>query len=194
VPKNILQSLPERYDLYQHIIDVFRGLEIVKSATRSGACDDSKFIKSSAFVNSVDSELYRSVSLPELEGNRGRRRHIQQSCYLVSLIYVAFVSRQYSTEQLAETFIDRVHDSLFSGSRSWAMAVTSLFRLLLSGDVLDSDSFAVEISRLMDATVMLSCAAARDIKGALLDFYLHDFACEGRLQALWKRRMTTISG
>ena len=73
-------------------------------------------------------------------------------------------------------------------------ALTDLFRLLLAGEAFDSDVFAWHISQFVETCLLLTWSLWRDIKAALLQFFVQDIACKGLLQDLWKNRLAAIGG
>lgn len=47
----------------------------------------------------------------------------------------------------------------------------------------------MEIDRVIDKSTALDWEEWRSIKQLLLDFFLNNELCDGRLQGLWKRRL-----
>jgi hypothetical protein len=193
VPEIILQNMPKRYDLYREITNDFHFLQLVTLAIRSKSLDDTKLSQSAMFIERIDAGLHWSISLPPIEGIKRRRRDIQQSCYLATLIYVAFLSGQHQQGTPSYEFVHRVRNMLHPRIRPWAEALADLFQLLLDNpDGVSNEIFVMKLERLMDVIFIMECAPSRDVKDGLLNFFLFDPVCEGRLQTSWKRRMLRI--
>jgi hypothetical protein len=165
---------------------------------RSRDSDPIQRSESSAFITRVDSDLYRSIILPDQEGVRSRRRHIQQSIEILALIYAALVSMHYQntaipTQNSTDVFLARFKAVAIKENIEWGLTVVNSFRYLLLGDEFERDEFSAQISSLLDVCNALGWASWRNIKRALLEFFVYDPACEGRLQVLWQRRMSTVS-
>ena len=156
---------------------------------------DSAGIRSLAIPNSinrVDADFYRLICLPEQKGVRSRRRNIQQSLYILSLMYTILVSGHEGID--TEEFLYRLEKSLPEEASSLGNALTDLFRLLLAGETFGSDVFAWHLSQFVETCLLLSWSVWRDIKAALLQFFVQDIACKGLLQDLWKNRLAAIRG
>jgi hypothetical protein len=192
VPENILRGLPEGYDLYRTIADTFKGLLKLTILLRTG--DMVQGSDSSAFLTRIDSDLYRSILLPDQVGVRSRRRHIQQSIEILALIYAALVSMHFQNNgSSTDMFIARFKTVAINGNVEWGLTVVNFFHYLLLGDDFDRNEFPAQISSVIDVCAPLGWYSWRNIKKTLFEFFVYDFACEGRLQALWQRRISTVS-
>lgn len=76
------------------------------------------------------------------------------------------------------------------GCSAWGCVVAALCKSLLISEG-DAEGLDVNIERVIDKSIMLSWEEWRGIKQLLLEFFMNDEACEGRLQGLWKRRLET---
>jgi hypothetical protein len=59
-----------------------------------------------------------------------------------------------------------------------------LVRLVFRGQKLSSDTLGIRDSLLVDAVAELGCEAWRHIKNVLMQLFLNDPVCKGRLQTL----------
>jgi hypothetical protein len=104
------------------------------------------------------------------------------------LIYVAFISRydDLSTKEFFSRFKDIFNDETVDLGR----VIIKIFRLLLAGVAIESESFTAEMSALIEACTKMDWLAMRDAKVTLFDFLVEDSACKGQPQDLWKNRAT----
>lgn len=188
VPEKILRGLPLGYDLYKELIDLFEGMHQLTSLAQSGA---DYILDKPEFLIQTEAELYKTVCLPDTEGVRSRRRHTHQSLLILPLIYMALVSEYEGPS--AELFLYRFQKILLGDGACWGEAVANLFRTLLTGEPWESKLFGLQISLLVDVCTTLEWSAWRDIKNALLQFFIYDSACHGPLQESWKNRIMTIA-
>lgn len=194
MPENILSGLPTGYDLYQTVADTFKGLLTLTILLRRGESDMTQRSESSAFITRVDSDLYRSIILPDQEGVRSRRRHIQQSLEILALIYVALVSMHFQNNGVStDMFLAKFKTIAIGENIEWGLTVANFFRYLLLGDEFDRDEFSAQVSSVIDVCAALGWSSWWNIKKALFEFFVYDPSCEGRLQLLWQRRISTVS-
>ena len=74
------------------------------------------------------------------------------------------------------------------GCGAWGSAVAALCEsVLTSGGA--TESLEAEIERVFDKSMVMNWEEWRDIKQLLLDFFLNNELCTGRLQELWKTRL-----
>jgi hypothetical protein len=147
----------------------------------------SQNIESYAIINHINTKLHDFISTPDLEGGTYRRRYIRLSFYILVLIYTALVSVYEGPA--TELFIYRFEKALVDSGPDFGNTIANLFRLLLAGEDLTSDTFAVCLLELVDVAAMMEWSSWRDVKNTLLNFFVHSPACCGQLQDLWKERM-----
>lgn len=186
VPKNILESCPVGFDLYQALTGTFKGLEMVTSVIQSKDNTDTEKLASAAFINETDSALYKTFLVPDQEGARGRRQYVQQSFYLLVLIYMTLISGYYGPS--TELFLYRFEKAMSDKAEDWGKDVAALFRLLLMGRSIYAEDFSVCLSEFVDISVVLDWDSWRNIKLSLFEFLMYNPACHGELQILWKDR------
>lgn len=92
-----------------------------------------------------------------------------------------------------DIFLTRFKVLAVSENVEWSLTVVNFFRYLLVCEDFDRDEFSAHISSLYDVCAALEWEPWRNIKKGLFEFFVYDSACEGRLQALWQRRMATVS-
>ena len=74
------------------------------------------------------------------------------------------------------------------GCSAWGSAVAALCETVLaSGGT--TGTLDVDIDRVIDKSIVLNWEEWRNIKQALLSFFLNNELCNGRLQGLWKARL-----
>ena len=194
IPENILKGLPAGYDLYRTLADTFKGLLTLTTVLRRGVTDLAQRSESSKFITQTDSDLYRSILLPDQKGVRSRRRHIQQSLEILALTYAELVSMHFQDNGAqTDTFIARFKAVAISENVEWGLTVVNFFRYLLLADDFERDDFSAQISSLYDVCAALDWSTWRNVKKSLFDFFLYDSACQGRLQTLWQRRICTVA-
>jgi hypothetical protein len=197
VPPAILYSLPNLYDLRQFITSTFYSLQaLTKQHLTNPPSSTSTHLQSAPpFAAAVDSELYRSICLPDQEGNRSRRRHITQAYHTLVLLYYSFLCHLPSPLfGLPQVFCSRLEAALQSpspGSGAWGSAVATLCESLLVSD--GAGGLDAEIATVIDKSIALNWEEWRSIKQSLLNFFVNNELCEGRLQGLWKRRLGVIA-
>lgn len=191
VPEKILSHLPAGYDLYKELMSTFSRMHTMTSVLRSASSTDAQRLELSDSVSRIDAALYQSICMPFTEGNRSRRRHIQQSLYILTLVYTSLVS-EYEGPQ-TEIFIYRFEKIWDGESREWSEVIIGIFRSLLVGENLGSQVLMHQIARLIDLSVTLGWALWRHIKEVLLNYFVYDPACHGQLQELWKGRFEPVS-
>lgn len=193
VPQIIISSLPDRYDLMKFISSIFQGLNTINTAVQINSTVPQtvpETADSASFITTVDSELYRSVCLPDQEGNRSRRRHLIQTYQLVALIYTSAISSSSSFD--AETSFLRTTHEVYEFAPSWALSILSIFIFIFSDHEIEKDGLEQEITKVIEASFELNWDDWRSIKKALLTFLLNDEVCKGPMQELWKRRMEIL--
>ncbi|CZR54674.1 uncharacterized protein PAC_04558 [Phialocephala subalpina] len=192
VPEKIIRGLPIGYDLYKELASTFKGMHTVTSLVQSGgAMAPDLGLERPDFIVQTEGELYRTLCTPDTDGVRSRRRHVHQSLLILPLVHMALVSEYEGPS--AELFLYRFRVTLIGDTTPWGEAVASLFRSMLAGEPWDSELFAVQISHLLDVCITLEWNSWRDIKTALLQFFIYDTACRGPLQESWKNRIMTIT-
>lgn len=92
-----------------------------------------------------------------------------------------------------DLFIARFKSVAINENVEWGLTVVNFFRYLLLGDDFDRDEFSAQISSLYDVCAALGWSSWSNIKKALFEFFVYDSVCEGRLQVLWQRRISTVS-
>jgi hypothetical protein len=200
VPPTILLSLPDRYDLRMFIHSIFSTLQTLTQLPRTDpptsppsqpqAAPPSS---AAAITATVGSELYRSICLPDQEGNRSRRRHIVQAHQILVLLYSAFLAHfvPSSPPSLTQLFCSQLETVLYNqspGCGAWGSAVAALCESVLTSGG-ETESLDVDIDRVLDKSIVLNWEEWKDVKKALLDFFLYNELCNGRLQDLWKTRL-----
>lgn len=190
VPEKILRGLPVGYDLYKELVVTFEGMHGLTSLVQSGGATDPG-LERPEFIVQTEAELYKILCTPDTEGVRSRRRHVHQSLLILPLVYMALVSEYEGPS--AELFLLRFRNSLTGDSVLWGEAVANLFRTLLVGEPWESELLATQLSLLVDVCITLEWSSWRDIKTALLQFFIYDPACRGPLQESWKNRIMTIA-
>jgi hypothetical protein len=192
VPETLRKNIPAGYDLYKELISTFEGMYTMTSIIRSRESSATRSLAIPNTINRVDAELYRLICLPDQIGPRSRRRYLQQSLYILTLIYTILLSSY--EEPATEAFLHRFESTLAGETSSLGNAVSDLFRLLFAGEPFGSEVFAWHISQLVDTCFSLGWSSWKYIKEVLLDFFVHDIACQGPLQELWKNRIAAIRG
>jgi hypothetical protein len=162
------------------------------SSTRSRESPATRSLAIPNTINRVDAELYRLTCLPDQIGARSRRRYLQQSLYILMLIYTILLSGYEGPA--TEVFLHRFENTLSGETSSFGNAASDLFRLLLASEPFGSEVFSWHISQLVDTCFPLGWSSWKYVKEALLDFFVHDIACQGPLQDLWKNRIAAIRG
>lgn len=164
------------------------------SLLRSGQFDTAQRSESSTFITKIDSDLYRSILLPAQQGVCSRRQHVQQTFEILALIYAAMAWMHFQNNGVStDMFLSSLKCVAVGENVEWGLTVVNFFRYLLICENFDRDEFSAQISSLYDVCAVLGWEPWRNIKKALFNFFVYDSACEGRLQALWQRRMTTVS-
>lgn len=189
VPVNILRGLPVGYDLYKELVGTFEGMHGITSLVQSSGATDLGFERPE-FIVQTEAELYKTLCTLDTEGVRSRRRHVHQSLLILPLVYMALASEH---EGPSAELLLRFQNNLTGDIILWGEAVANLFRTLLVGEPWESELIATQISLLVDVCITLEWSSWRDIKTALLQFFIHDPACRGPLQESWKNRIMTIA-
>ena len=187
VPKSA-PRLPPGYDMTQVLPTLFKRMGTVTSVIRGANPTNEARLDSSTFISETDAKLYALKCLPDRTGNTSRRHHLNQVFPTAVLIYVTFISGHEG--HATDEFLSRFEKLFRDEAIDLGQAIASIFRLLLAGVAYESDSVAAEMSSLIDACTKMDWLAMQDAKVALLDFLVHDLACKGQLQDLWKDRVT----
>jgi hypothetical protein len=192
VPEKVVRRLPPGFDLYEEVGNIIQGMHDMTLAVRADDSAASQNIESNAIVECIDTKLTHSMSMPDKEGGGYRRRYILQSFQVLFLIYTTLVSGYEGPA--GELFIYRFEKAMVEKGLDFGNAIANLFSLLLASDDLTSDTLAACLSELVDVAATLDCSSWRDVRNALLNFFIHDPACHGGLQDLWKERMEAPLG
>jgi len=192
VPERVVRRLPAGFDLYEEVGSIIQGMHDMTLAVRADDSAASQNIESKAIVECIDTKLTHSMSTPDKNGGGYRRRYILQSFHILFLIYTTLVSGYEGPA--GELFIYRFEKAMAEKGPDFGNAIANLFSLLLASDDLTSDTLAACLSELVDVAVTLDCPSWREVRNALLNFFVHDPACHGELQDLWKERMEAILG
>jgi len=192
VPEKVVRRLPAGFDLYEEVGSIIQGMHDMTLAVRADDSAASQNIESNAIVECIDTKLTHSMSTPDRDGGGYRRRYILQSFHILFLIYTTLVSGYEGPA--GELFIYRFEKAMAEKGPDFGNAIANLFSLLLASDDLTSDTLAACLSELVDVAVTLDCPSWREVRNALLNFFVHDPACHGELQDLWKERMEAILG
>ncbi|KAE9369852.1 hypothetical protein N431DRAFT_485662 [Stipitochalara longipes BDJ] len=192
VPEHMHKNIPAGYDLYKELVSTFEGMYTMTSIIRSKESAGTRSLAIPNSINRVDAELYRLICLPDQIGTRSRRRNLLQSLYILTLIYTILVSAYEGPA--TEVFLYQLEKTLPEEASNLGSALTDLFRLLLAGEAFSTDVFTWHVSQFVETCLPLSWSSWRDIKVALLGFFVQDTACQGLLQDLWKNRMAVIRG
>jgi hypothetical protein len=190
VPKNFYRRLPVNFDLYEEIGTIIQGLHSITIVNRADDTSAFQNLESNDFITHIITKLSDSLCIQDLEGSSFRHRYLTQSFYIVALVYTALVLG--FEGPAAELFIYRFEKALIDSGTDFGIAIGNLFRLLLASEDLTSDTFGACMSELVDAIVMMDWSSWRDVKITLLDFLVHDPACHGQLQDLWKERTAPL--
>jgi hypothetical protein len=188
--QNILLALPEGFDLPKMIFETFRKLGTVTSTVRNANASTADRLESSTFISRTDAHLCKSIAPrlgPDREGNTSRRYHLTQTFRLLVLIYTTLVASYEGPT--TELFLYRFERAFRNELIIWGRLIVSLYRLLLADVAHESEIFTAEINLLIDTSLPMTWAQWRDLKDALLDFFVHNPACHGQLQDLWKQRL-----
>ncbi|KAH6701988.1 hypothetical protein BKA61DRAFT_681258 [Leptodontidium sp. MPI-SDFR-AT-0119] len=192
VPVKIISSLPAGYDLCQELMCTFDLLHTMTAVVRSADTTVEQRLEISDAVNRVDAVLYQSICIPDTEFNRSRRRHLQETLCLVTLVYASVVS-EYDEGPQTEIFIYRFEKIWTGEGRKWGSIVIGIFRSLLVGEGYHSEGFMGRVLSLVDVSTKLAWSGWRHIKEVLMAFFVWDPACSGQLQDVWKERMEPLS-
>jgi hypothetical protein len=184
----MIRYSPEDYNLSEVISDIFQQLGTVTSVIKGGNSTNAERMESSSFISRIDSKLFKSISVPDREGNISRRFHLTQVFYIVVLIYITLLSGHEGPS--AEIFLYRFEEIFKNEATNLGRAIVKLFRLLLAGVPFESEIFNSGMSLLLDDCIALDWPQWRDIKVAVLNFFVQDPACQGQLQDLWRHRIT----
>ena len=141
----------------------------------------------SQHVSRMDAELYKSICVPDIVGNRSRRQYITQSFNIIQLMSAAMVLS--SAGMNVDRFVEMMVTNLAGEATKFIVLLMDLAKLIFRGQKLSSDTLAIRVSSCVDAITELEWEAWRHIKTVLLDLFLHHEICKGRLQTLWKLRI-----
>jgi hypothetical protein len=187
IPKSA-PRLPPGYDMIQVLQDIFKKLGTVTSVIQGGNATSEERLDSSTFISETDAKLYSLKCLPDRTGNTSRRHHLNKVFPTVVLIYVTFISGYEGSA--SSKFLSRFEEILQDDAVDLGKVIVNIFQLLLAGVAFESESFTAEMSSLIEACAKMDWSAMRGAKVALFNFLVHDPACNGRLQDLWKDRVT----
>ncbi|KAL2074871.1 hypothetical protein VTL71DRAFT_8650 [Oculimacula yallundae] len=191
VPEDFFPGLPASYDLCQELMCTFDRLHTMTTVVN--APDSSEEQRRDVFdaVRRTDAALYQSISIPDTEFNRSRRRHLYESLCLLTLVYTSLVTESKGTQ--TELFIYRFERIWTGEACEWGIVVVGIFRSLMIGDGYHSEMFLEQVLQLVDLSTRLAWAGWRHIRELLMNFFVWDPACRGQLQDLWKERIEKIS-
>jgi hypothetical protein len=187
VPKTA-PRLPPGYDMTQVLADIFKTLGTVTSVIKGGDATDEELLESSTFISETDAKLFGLRSLANKTGNTSRRHHLNQVFPIVALIYITFISGYNGPS--TDAFLSRFKEIFYDEAVDFGNTIIKIFKLLLARVVFESEFFTAETSSLIEACTKMDWLAMRDVKVALFDFLVQDTACKGKLQELWKNRVT----
>lgn len=194
-PQSIIQNLPIGYDLRKYIVDLFSALKTVASVLCSDSPDEGQQAESAATISRIDSDLCQSICAPDQEGNPSRRSFVQQSYLILVLLSTALLSKSKASRagspQIAG-YLDVLEIVISTESDRWGTKTVDLLRAV-SGIYSSRMEFDFRVKEVIDASIVLCWYEWRNIKKALLAFFVDDEACEGRLQSLWRSRIATVS-
>jgi hypothetical protein len=187
VPEKMLQTAPEGYDLFQHITGAVTRFELVTAFMQSNQTEDTMRTMVSQHVSRMDAELYKSICVPDIVGNRSRRQYITQSFNIIQLMSASMALS--SAGMNKDQFVEMMVTNLAGEATKFIVLLMDLAKLIFGGQKLSSDTLAIRVSLCVDAITELEWEAWRHIKTVLLDLFLHHEVCEGMLQTLWKQRI-----
>lgn len=190
VPENFRRRLPVRFDLYEEVGSIIQGLHTTTIAIRTDDTSTFQNLASNTIITRINIKLSDLIHVPDPEGASFRPMYLIQSFYILALVYTALVLGYEGPA--AELFIYRFEKALVDSGTDFGIAISNLYRLLLASEDLTSDTFGVCMIELVDIAVTMDWSSWRDVKNMLLDFLVHDPACHGQLQDLWKERMATL--
>lgn len=191
LPGNFRRRLPVEFDRYEVIGSIIQGLHTITIAIRADDTSASQNLESNAFITRINTKLSESICIQDREGSSFRQLYLFQSFHILALVYTSLVLGYEGPA--AELFINRFERALDDSGTDFGIAIGNLFRLLLAGEDMSSDTFGACTSELVDAIVTMDWSSWRDVKITLLEFWVHDPACHGQLQDLWKERIASLS-
>jgi hypothetical protein len=119
-----------------------------------------------------------------------------QAYQILVLLYSAFLCHLVPSAppNLTQVFCSQLKAVMHSqslGCGAWSSAVTTLCASVLISDRA-AELLDVAIENVIDKSIELNSDEWRGIKLQLLDFFLNNELCEGRLQGLWKIRLGVV--
>lgn len=140
----------------------FDRLHTMTTVVRSADTTVERRLEISDAVNRVDAVLYQSICIPDTEFNRSRRRHLQETLCLVTLVYASVVS-EYDEGPQTEIFIYRFEKIWTGEGRKWGSIVIGIFRSLLVGEGYHSEGFMGRVLSLVDVSTKLAVRDNQDL-------------------------------
>jgi hypothetical protein len=193
VPKELLLGVSAQFDLYQIVAFVFKGLLTLTIEFHWGNTDKIRLIQDSTFIRGVNTDLYSSIVLPSQEGLPSRRRHIKESVNILALVYTTMIATHHKDNGgLVDRLLAKLEIATAGDIREWGLMVIDFFRHLLLEDEFSEAAFSTKLSAFIDSSMTINWLLWRDIKRALLRFFLYDPVCEGFLQSLLRRRVAVV--
>jgi hypothetical protein len=190
VPEYVRRRFPVKFDLYKEIGSIIQESHKITIVIRADGTSAFQNLENNAIITRLNTKLSDSIRIQDPEGGSFRPMYLLQSFYILALVYAALVL---GYEGLAaDLFVYRFEKALVDGGTDFGIAIGNLFRLLLACEDLTSDTFGVCMSELVDVAMTMDWSSWRDVKNMLLDFLVHDPACHGQLQDLWKERMASL--
>lgn len=173
---------------------ILEGLENATQLTQIEAASDSERLeKHTTFLQHVNDDLLRTLSLPAKTTNVFRRFLIEDSFRLAALIYLSGIVHCIRDGVLdCELFLQHLHLKVLDASTDWGQSIEMILRLLMGGGRVHSQENVYYVMQLMDFSVTMNWSAWKFVRDALLDYLLHAEICAGVHQSLWLCRMDIV--
>lgn len=173
---------------------VLEGLQNTTALVRSPSKGTAEMMNEhSRFSQTINDDLLRISSMPEMRNNVYRRFMIEDCFRIAALIYLSTVAKFAKDGQIeSEPLLQHLRSKLIDTSTDWAHPVEMILRLLLGGGKVHSQESVYYVLLLMDISITLDWDCWKNIRDRLREYFLHAGICAGVHQSLWLCRLEIV--
>jgi hypothetical protein len=115
---------------------------------------------------------------------------IEASFFLASLIFISAILKPspYNRGTLGAMLVQTLRKTLLKTDIYWGDAIQNIIELLVQGDKGNSERVVIQVTHVIKILPTVDWIACKQIKEALLLFFLAEPICIGPLQTLWGSR------
>lgn len=183
-PTNSGDSL-ERYDLFQDLIKITRAVNTVVVALNNRQLKLPLELMSFASLTSMDDELYRLWNLRPGGSMVGRRISIQAVWRITALMFISSICHLCQTHPLPsnDTLTELLHQEMLATMGDFSSIIPTLISCIAG--------YSKQHYSLATLAIHFALDDWRILGIKLLSFFSTHWICQGPIQDVWLRRLTS---